>query len=183
MLPKEFQRKPVPKVSTLPYILLVVLFALIDITLGYLVYNSYLDQDGVYQADYVESTPDTSLTRISSSDLPQTSPSATFLEIEKIQTLADAFMQARLNRNLDQVEPYVTQDFLDKYSQSAFAGSSSPSLEDYEVVDIKYIRGNTYRILVQTNWLLNGDEAGSQDWTLIATKTKEGYRINDYSGE
>lgn len=165
-----------------PYVLAVVLFVFIDITLGYLVYNSYLDQDGIYQADNAKSTPDTSLTRISSSDLPQTSPSATVSEVEKIQTLADAFMQARLNRNLEQAEPYVTQDFLGKYSQSAFAGSSSPSLEDYEIVDIKYIGGNTYRILVQTNWLLNGDDAGNQDWTLIATKTKEGYKINDYSG-
>jgi hypothetical protein len=183
MLPKEFIRKSAPKVNIWPYILAVIFFIILDLILGYLVYKAYQERGGTYQTENLEDTPSTSLTRVSSSDLPQGLSSPIVSELEEIQTLADAFMQARLSRNLERVKPYVTEDFLDKYDQKIFAGSSSPSLDDYEITDIRYVGGNTYRILVQTNWILNGDEAGSQDWTLIATKTKKDYKINDYSGE
>lgn len=160
--------------------LAIILFVVIDIAIGYLIYKNYFAGSAGTDKNSTSTSPESQLTQISSSDQQTQAPSG---GIEQIQELADAFMQARLSRNIDEAKPYVTDQFLSKYDQGAFAGTSSPSLDDYEITDIKYIGGNTYQIIVQTTWLLNGDEAGNEDWTLIVTRDNKSYKVNDYSGE
>lgn len=183
-IPKEFQRKSNPIPSIWPYILVVFFFVSLDLFLGYLVYNIYLSRSSFNQVnqEVVEQVPEVSATKSFGNKQPL-EESLRASELEQIQNLADAFMQGRLYKNLEQIKSYVTRDFLDRYTQDDFAGPSSMTLKDYEVIEIKYIGGNTYRIVVQTNWLDNNNLSSSQDWILIATKTKEGYKINDYSGE
>lgn len=181
MIPREFERKTeLKQYKRWPYVLAIVLFVVVDIAIGYLLYLRYFtDNSGESSMVTTSGTPDMKLTQISSSGEKTESPTTN--EIEQIQSLADSFMQARLKRNYEMVKPYVTGQFLDKYDQNVFVGTSSPALDDYEITDTKYIGANTYQIIVQTKWTLNGDEAGNKDWTLIATKNKKDYQINDYS--
>ena len=180
VIPEEFKRKQETKpYRRWPYVLAIVLFVILDIAIGYLIYSNYfIKNSGDGDKVDISVTPDSQLTQISSGD-QQVNPENG--NTEQIQELADAFMQARLSRNIEKAKPYITDRFLSKYDQGAFAGTSSPSLDDYEITDIKHIGGNTYQITAQTTWLLNGDSAGSQDWTLIATLENESYKIDDYS--
>ena len=181
LIPKEFQRKPDVIPSVWPYVLVVFFFIFLNLFLGYLVYNTYLSRNSSERGTVEEAPKMSAKDSLGNERLSEEFPGAS--ELEQIQNLVDAFMQGRLDKNLEQIKPYVTRDFLDRYTQDDFAGSPSMILDNYEVVEIKYIGGNTYRIVVQTNWLDNNNLSNNQDWILIATKTKEGYKINDYSGE
>lgn len=188
MIPAEFKRafkKTSPK-RRWPYVLGIILFLVIDAVIGYLIYKENYGKDNSIQT--VQTPPPSPtvsavLTQISSNteSADQKSVANTTNEQEEIRILVDNFMQARINRNLDAVKPYVTDEFLKKYDQAAFAGASSPSLSSYEVIRVQYIGSNTYQIIVQTKWTLSGNEAGVKDWTLIATKSTDKYLINDYS--
>jgi len=179
IIPPEFITKRTAKASRWPYVLAIVLLLLLDLGLGYILYQN-LQPDGAKEPVSEQAvTAEDRLTQVSSSE-NQTKDS-TGSEIEQVQSLADHFMQARLKRDFEAVKPYVSADFLEKYDQSTFAGASSPALDDYEITDINYIGSGTFRIIVETRWLLNGDDAGGKDWILVATKNKNDYRINDYS--
>ncbi len=186
MIPAEFKNRPRPEQSKRwPYILAIVLFLILDVLIGYLIYKGYFKENKADDSLRSVTAEDTSgalsdsLTQISSEGQTAESPQSN--DEDEIRSVVDTFMQARLDRDLEQVKPYVTEEFLLKHDQESFAGTSSPSMSNYEITDIEYVSSDRYSISIQTSWKLNGDDAGTQNWTLVAIKSNDGYKIDDYS--
>ncbi len=92
----------------------------------------------------------------------------------------ESFMQARIERDLEQAKPYVSKNFLSKYDQGEFAGVSSPGLGNYKIESLNATGADTFEAKVTVYWTLNGDNAGSSDWTIKLIKSDDTALVDDY---
>ena len=97
------------------------------------------------------------------------------------KTVAQNFMTARFHRDLNEAKPYVTEDFLSKYDQSAFAGASSPGVGSFDIGNVTIVEsGKKYNVSVTVHWILGGEESGTTVWTLNVVKQDNKYLVDDY---
>lgn len=110
------------------------------------------------------------------------SPSSANTEIlDGVKDVANRFMQAKENRSLEEAKPYMTEDLFKSTAQEEFAGTSSPSMDRFEVKSAQAVKTpNTYEVDVVSYWKLNGEDAETVNYSLIVIKQDENYLVSKF---
>jgi hypothetical protein len=96
------------------------------------------------------------------------SPQPVWEKYKKAMEVAENFMEARKQRDLELAKPYVTEKFYNSTTQADFAGASSPSLGKYNVLSVSYFdKEEFYKVMVEVHWYLQGEESGTSTWELF----------------
>jgi len=185
-----FKTKPLPQPR--PYRgLIIVLIVLLLGVLIYLAIKIVNSNQGTSVTATATATiaPETSTTPAAKIIIPTKTTTATQsgqgMDEEAIngsKIVAQYFMNARIDRSLEEARPYVTENFLSDNTQDGFAGTSSPSMDNYEIQDVSIVSsGKKYRVSIKTNWLLNGQDAGSTIWTIDVVNENDQFLVDSYA--
>ncbi len=114
------------------------------------------------------------------SPTPTSNPASSYF-LNKARSVAGKFMDARLERNLAAAKPYMTTSCYNSSNQEGFAGTSSPSMGEYDITSAKYLSAaDLYEVKVKTHWFLQGEESGTETWTLQLVYKNGKMLVNDF---
>ena len=99
---------------------------------------------------------------------------------DAVKDVANKFMLARLERNYEEAKPYMTEDLKNKLNQDSFAGTSSPSMDRFEITSTSKKDDNTYLAQVISYWKLNGEDADTVKYTLELAKKDSEFLVNKF---
>lgn len=97
-----------------------------------------------------------------------------------VKDVANKFMLAKLERNYEEAKPYMTEDLKGKLNQDSFAGTSSPSMDRFEITSTSKKDDNTYIAQVISYWKLNGEDANTVKYTLELVKKDSDFLVNKF---
>jgi len=101
---------------------------------------------------------------------------------DEAKAVANNFMNARLERDYIGAQPFMTQNLIENLNQDKFAGTSSPSMDRFEITSIQETsKAPTYEATVKTYWLLSGDDAGTVIYTISVKKDGEKYLVDQFT--
>jgi len=122
-------------------------------------------------------SPSASSTSVRSATATATAaPSATATEdpnkdLNSAKAVVSNFMEAYVNRSLDQARPYMTDAFYNSYSQADFAGVSSPSRDRFDIISAEVKQsGAVYGVKAYLYLKLNGADSGTNVLQLDVVK-------------
>jgi flagellar basal body-associated protein FliL len=116
----------------------------------------------------------------SATTLATATTSATSAAAEQANAAVTNFMQAKRDRSLGEAKQYMTDELYKNTDQIAFAGASSPSMSRFEIVSNTVKDAQTFRIVVKSYWLLQGEDAGTINYTIEAMKIGNSYLVNRF---
>ena len=165
--------------------LLFVVLAVLLVILSAIIYLIYKQ---IGQArDIAQSNPDISATATSSTsdNLSVTynlgSPDTNLSAIDDVKDVANRFMEAKLERDLESAKPYMTDELIKSTTSDAFAGTSSPSMDRFEITNAQAVKTpNTYAVDVTSYWKLNGDDSGNLKYQLTIIKKDNNYLVSQF---
>jgi hypothetical protein len=99
---------------------------------------------------------------------------------DSAKDVANKFMLAKLERNYEQAKPYMTDELKAKLNQESFAGTSSPSMDRFEISSISKKDDNTYVASAISYWKLNGEDAETVKYNIEIIKKDSDYLVNRF---
>lgn len=112
---------------------------------------------------------------------PDVTNSAVADRAQQAKSAVENFMNARLERDYTQAKPYMTDNLANNLNQDKFSGTSSPSMDSYEINSLKEnSKAGSFVVTVKTHWLLSGDDAGTVIYNMVVKKTGSKYLIDQF---
>jgi len=108
------------------------------------------------------------------------SETATDENLQTAKDVANKFMQAKEERSYDQATPYMTDELKGKWNQESFSGTSSPSMDRFEISTSSKSDDNTYIISVTSYWKLAGEDDQKINYNLELTKNDLDFLVNKF---
>lgn len=99
---------------------------------------------------------------------------------DAVRDVANKFMQAKEDRSYDDAKPYMTDELQSKWNQESFAGTSSPSMDRFEISAVTKKDDKTYSASVTSYWLLNNQPAETVNYSLELTKVDSDFLVNKF---
>ena len=172
------------------WIILIILALLALIAGVYFIYNKYYlmgNQEANNQSVEVTNLPTpTSTPAPTITPTPTISPTptpnkASNTYLNKAKNVAGKFLDARQDRSLSEAKPYMTTSLYNSTSQDGFAGTSSPSMGNYEIISAKYLSSaDLYKVKARVHWFLQGEESGTSIWSVYLVYRKGTMLVNEY---
>jgi hypothetical protein len=106
--------------------------------------------------------------------------SATSAAGEQANVAVTNFIQAKRDRSLGEAKQYMTDELYKNTDQVAFAGASSPSMSRFEITSNTVKDVQTFKVVVKSYWLLQGEDAGTINYTIEAMKIGNSYLVNKF---
>lgn len=108
------------------------------------------------------------------------SPTSTDV-LDDVKDTVNRFMEAKIERSLEAAKPYMTEELYKSTTQDSFAGTSSPSMDRFQVTDAQAVKTpNTYQVDVTSYWKLNGEESDNIKYSLIVIKKDDAYLVSQF---
>ncbi len=114
-------------------------------------------------------------------DLGSPASSANSEILEEVKDVANRFMQAKEDRSLEQARAYMTDGLYKATSAEEFAGTSSPSMDRFQITNAMALKTpDTYQVEVTSYWLLNGESTDTVNYKLIVKKESDKYLVDEF---
>ena len=161
-----------------------VLIFLLIILLGivYLIYSQIGQARQIAQEETLASiTVTASITDNVSVTYNLGSPDTNTGALDDVKDVSNRFMEAKLERNLDSAKAFMTEDLAKATTQDEFAGTSSPSMDRFEITNAQAVKTpNTYVVDVTSYWKLNGADSSNVKYQLTIIKKDDNYLVNQF---
>lgn len=90
------------------------------------------------------------------------------------------FLEAQKERDFEKAKPFMTEDLIGRYTQTTFAGVSSPSMGRSQISTAEYLESaDLYQVKAKVYQNLNNEEVGYSENTYNLVKTGTKLLVNE----
>jgi hypothetical protein len=101
--------------------------------------------------------------------------------LDDVKDTANRFMDAKLQRSLETAKPYMSDKLYKSTNQDEFAGTSSPSMDRFQVTSAEAVKTpDTFKVKVTSYWKLNGEDADQIRYELIVIKADDKFLVDEF---